>query len=216
MKVAKISAFMKALIGSTGAILLWTVLPASREFVPEPAPSKLARATFAGGCFWCMEHPFDELEGVVSTTSGYTGGRVVNPTYEHVSSGGTGHAEAVQILYDPEKISYEKLLDTFWHNIDPTDLGGQFCDRGSQYRSAIFYHDETQKQQAETSKKDLETSGRLKKPVVTEIVPAKDFYTAEDYHQNYYRENPLRYKVYRYGCGRDRRLKELWGTAAGH
>lgn len=173
----------------------------------------LAKATFAGGCFWCMEHPFDELDGVVSTISGYMGGHVKNPTYEQVSGGKTGHTESVQMTYDPKKIRYEELLEVFWGNVDPTDAGGQFCDRGSQYRTAIFYHDETQKQLAEQSRKELQSSGRVKQPIATQIVPASDFYVAEEYHQDYYRKNPLRYKFYRYGCGRDARLKEVWGKS---
>lgn len=173
-------------------------------------------ATFAGGCFWCMEPPFDALEGVVSTISGYTGGDVKNPTYEQVSSGGTGHSEAIEVIYDPSAVTYEKLLEVFWHNIDPTDNGGQFCDRGSQYRSAIFYHDEQQRQAAESSRTALEASGTLPGDVVTEIRAAGQFYSAEDHHQNYYRENPLRYKFYRYTCGRDRRLAELWGADQVH
>ena len=173
----------------------------------------LARATFAGGCFWCMEPPFDKLEGVVSTTSGYTGGHVQNPSYEQVSSGGTGHMESVQILFDTKKVTYSQLLDVFWRNVDPTDAGGQFCDRGSQYRSAIFYHTEEQRQIAEASKRELEASGRLPKPVVTEIRPASTFYPAEEYHQDYYKKNPIRYKLYRLGCGRDRVLKRLWGES---
>ncbi len=174
---------------------------------------ELATATFAGGCFWCMEPPFDKVVGVVSTTAGYTGGSKKNPTYEEVSAGGTGHVEAVQIVYDPREVSYEKLLDTFWHNVDPTDAGGQFCDRGNQYRTIIFCHDETQKRLAERSKARLEQSKPFRQPIVTEIVPASDFYPAEAYHQDYYRKNPLRYKLYRYACGRDRRLDELWGGA---
>ena len=172
---------------------------------------KLARATFAGGCFWCMEPPFDALEGVVSTTSGYTGGEVRNPSYEQVSLGGTGHVESVQVEYDPAKVGYEKLLEVFWRNVDPTDGGGQFCDRGPQYRTAIFYQDEEQGRLAEESKRALVASGKLPKPVVTEIRKATDFYPAEDYHQDYYKKNPLRYKFYRTGCGRDRVLKKLWG-----
>jgi len=173
------------------------------------AAPETAKATFAGGCFWCMEGPFDKLDGVLSTTSGYTGGTKKNPTYEEVSSGATGHAEAVQIIYDPKKVTYAKLLEVFWHNIDPLTPNAQFCDHGSQYRSAIFYHDETQKRLAEESKKAL--SSRFRAPIVTEIVPATVFYSAEDYHQDYYKKNPLRYKVYRYSCGRDQRLEELWG-----
>ena len=170
----------------------------------------LAKATFAGGCFWCMEPPYDELEGVVSTISGYTGGTKKNPTYEQVSAGTTGHTEAVEITYDPKKISYEKLLDVFWRNIDPLTANAQFCDSGSQYRSAVFYHDQTQKTLAEASKKRLQS--RFKQPIVTEIVRASEFYPAEDYHQDYYKKNPIRYKLYRYGCGRDKRLQELWGA----
>jgi peptide-methionine (S)-S-oxide reductase len=168
-------------------------------------------ATFAGGCFWCMEPPFDRLDGVVSTTSGYTGGSKQDPTYKEVSRGGTGHAESVRIVYDPEKISYSELLDVFWHNIDPTSADGQFCDRGNQYRSEIFYHDAGQQRLAEASKKALAESKPFKEPVVTAISPAGPFYPAEDYHQDYYQKNPVRYKFYRYGCGRDRRLEELWG-----
>lgn len=178
---------------------------------PAASSSNLAKATFAGGCFWCMEPPFDKLEGVVSTTSGYIGGHQENPTYQEVSAGGTGHAEAVEILYDPDKISYGELLDVFWHNIDPITANRQFCDSGSQYRSAIFYHDEAQQRLAEQSKRALEQSGRFSQPIVTEIVPATTFYPAETYHQDYYRKNTLRYKFYRYSCGRDQRLEELWG-----
>ena len=172
-----------------------------------------AVATFAGGCFWCMEPPFDKLEGVISTTSGYTGGSTMNPSYEEVSAGGTGHFESVQVVYDPTKVSYEKLLDMFWHNIDPLDGGGQFCDRGSQYRSAIFVHNEDQRLQAEQSKADLQDSGQLHGRIQTEILPATEFYAAEDYHQNYYENHPIRYKVYRFGCGRDGRLDEVWGSS---
>jgi peptide-methionine (S)-S-oxide reductase len=168
-----------------------------------------AIATFAGGCFWCMVPPFEKLPGVISVTSGYTGGHKVNPTYEEVSAGGTGHVEAVQIIYDPKKIGYEKLLDVFWHNVDPLDAGGQFCDRGDQYKSEIFYHGEEQKRLAEQSRAAIEK--QLKRPVVTAIRPAGPFYAAEAYHQDYYRKNPLRYEFYRYTCGRDRRLEALWG-----
>jgi len=171
-----------------------------------------AVATFAGGCFWCMEPPFDALDGVVSTVSGYTGGRLENPTYEQVSSGGTGHYEAIRIEFDPEKVSYRELLEVFWVNIDPTDGAGQFCDRGDQYRSAIFYHTEEQREAAHASKKKLQESGRLSKSVVTPIEAASTFYAAEDYHQDYYKKNPIRYKFYRTGCGRDRVLKKLWAN----
>ncbi|UCG00130.1 MAG: peptide-methionine (S)-S-oxide reductase MsrA [Spirochaetaceae bacterium] len=174
--------------------------------------SGYSRATFAGGCFWCMEPPFDKLEGVISTTSGYAGGHVPNPTYQQVSAGSTGHAEVVQVLYDPQKISYRELLDVFWRNVDPVDAGGQFCDRGDQYRTAIFYHDAEQKRLAERSKAILERSGRLSRSIATEIVALNgNFYSAEDYHQDYYIKNPLRYKYYRTACGRDRRLEQLWG-----
>jgi peptide-methionine (S)-S-oxide reductase len=177
---------------------------------------KYETATFAGGCFWCMEPPFDKIQGVISTTSGYTGGSTVNPTYEQVSSGTTGHAETLQVLFDPAKVSYRKLLDVYWHNIDPLAKDRQFCDVGNQYRSAIFYHNEEQKKLAEESKKELESSGRFKQPIATEIVQATAFYPAEDYHQEYYKKNPVRYKFYRFSCGRDQRLKELWGSAEAH
>jgi peptide-methionine (S)-S-oxide reductase len=178
------------------------------------AADALAKATFAGGCFWCMEPPYDKLEGVVSTTSGYIGGRTAKPTYEAVSAGGTGHAEAVEIVYDPAKVSYAKLLDVFWRNIDPTVRNRQFCDVGDQYRSAIFYHDAEQKRLAEASKAALAKSKPFPQPIVTEIVPAGVFTAAEAYHQDYYVKNPLRYKYYRYRCGRDQRLEELWGKPA--
>ncbi|HET7401758.1 MAG TPA: peptide-methionine (S)-S-oxide reductase MsrA [Usitatibacter sp.] len=174
-----------------------------------------AVATFAGGCFWCMEPPYDKLPGVVATISGYTGGRKVNPTYEEVSSGSTGHAESVTVVYDPKKVTYEKLLDVFWHNIDPTVKDRQFCDGGNQYRTAIFYHDEAQRKAAEASKAALEKSKPFKEPIVTEIVMAGPFYPAEDYHQDFYMKNPVRYQLYRSGCGRDARLKQLWGDQAG-
>ena len=169
------------------------------------------KATFAGGCFWCMEPPFDKLDGVISTTSGYIGGHQLNPSYKQVSAGGTGHTEAIQIIYDPERISYEKLLGVFWHNIDPTTADRQFCDKGNQYRTGIFFHDDKQKQHAEQSRTMLEKNKPFKEPIVTEITKAATFYAAEDYHQNYYKKNPLRYKYYRYSCGRDNRLKQLWG-----
>jgi peptide-methionine (S)-S-oxide reductase len=177
-----------------------------------PQPAGCAVATFAGGCFWCMEPPFDKVEGVVSTTSGYTGGRTPSPTYAQVSEGGTGHAEAVQVIYDPARVSYAQLLEVFWRNVDPTNPDGQFCDLGSQYRTAVFYHDAEQRRLAEESKAALEKSGRFER-VVTEIVPAGTFYPAEEYHQDYYEKNPLRYRVYRYQCGRDQVLRRLWDDA---
>jgi peptide-methionine (S)-S-oxide reductase len=175
------------------------------------ADAKRAVATFAGGCFWCMEGPFEKLPGVRSVTSGYTGGQKKNPTYEEVSAGVTGHAEAVQVVYDPGKIRYEQLLDVFWRNIDPLTPDAQFCDHGSQYRSAIFFHDDAQRQAAEASKQRIEASGRFKQKIVTQLVPAGTFYPAEEYHQDFYKKNPIRYATYRAGCGRDRRLQELWG-----
>lgn len=174
----------------------------------------LRTATFAGGCFWCMESPFAALPGVAEVTSGYIGGRTENPTYEEVCSGKTGHAEAVRVLYDPKKIGYEKLLEVFWRQIDPTDPGGAFVDRGSQYRSAVFYHDQEQKRLAEDSKRRLEASGFLAKPIVTEILPASKFWPAEDYHQDYSCKNPLRYQAYRAGSGRDRILEAIWGAVS--
>ena len=179
-------------------------------------PAKTAIATFAGGCFWCMEGPFDVIAGVISTTSGYIGGSKKDPTYQQVSAGTTGHTEAVQVVYDPAKVSYAKLLEVFWHNIDPTVTNKQFCDSGSQYRSGIFYHDDAQKQAAEASKAALDKSKPFKAPIVTEITAATTFYAAEEYHQDYYVKNPVRYRFYRQGCGRDARLKELWGDKAGH
>jgi len=175
-----------------------------------PTPQTRAVATFAGGCFWCMEGPFDKLPGVISTTSGYTGGTKANPTYEEVSNGGTGHRESVEVVYDPRKVTYAQLLDTFWHNVDPTDNSGQFCDHGSQYRSAIFYHDAEQKRLAEASKAALEKRFR----VATDILPASPFWRAEEYHQDYYKKNPIRYHFYRFNCGRDQRLEQIWGKAA--
>jgi peptide-methionine (S)-S-oxide reductase len=186
-----------AMLAATGAAL-----------AQQSAPS--AVATFAGGCFWCVESDFDKVPGVLSTVSGYTGGTVANPTYSQVSGGGTGHAEAVEIAFDPSKVSYEKLLDVFWHNHDPLAKDRQFCDRGDQYRPAIFYHDEEQRKLAEESKKKVQEKF-APRVVQTEIVKAGPFYKAEDYHQDYYEKNSIRYKFYRYNCGRDQRLEELWG-----
>jgi peptide methionine sulfoxide reductase msrA/msrB len=180
----------------------------------KPDYTKYESATFAGGCFWCTESDFEKVDGVIEVVSGYTGGQKPNPTYEAVSAGTTGHAEAVQIIYDPSKVTYQALLDAFWRSVDPTDSGGQFVDRGRQYRSAIFYHNDEQKQLAETSKAELARSGRFNKPIVTEIVKFSTFYRAEDYHQDYYKKNPLRYKYYRYGSGRDQFLNSVWGAAA--
>ena len=191
---------------------------AARGSAPhDDAPAAaLDSAIFAGGCFWCMEPPFDALAGVVSTTSGYAGGSVANPTYEQVSAGGTGHTEVVQVVYDPAKVSYERLLDVFWHNVDPLTPNAQFCDKGSQYRTAIFHRGAEQRRLAEASKRALEQSGRFDQPIVTEIGEAGAFYPAEEYHQDYYKKNPARYKFYRWSCGRDRRLQALWGKDAPH
>jgi peptide-methionine (S)-S-oxide reductase len=195
-----------------GGLLVFSLLSKTNTHTNtnQVSGKQLAKATYAGGCFWCMEHPFEELDGVVSVTSGYTGGHKKNPTYEEVSAGGTGHAESIEILYDPQKISYARLLEVFWHNIDPTVKDQQFCDRGHQYRSAIFYHNEEQKRLAEQSKQEVM---KRFKTVYTEIVAATTFYPAEEYHQDFYKKNSVRYKLYRTGCGRDRRLKELWGTS---
>jgi len=184
--------------------------------VQPPQSGRLEKATFAGGCFWCMEHPFDELPGVISVTSGYTGGQKENPTYEEVSAGGTGHAESVQVVYDPVKIGYDKLLEVYWHNIDPTVKDRQFCDSGHQYRSAVFYHSEAQRRLAQQSKEALEKSRPFKEAIVTEITQASGFYPAEEYHQHYYKKNPIRYKYYRTACGRDNRLQALWGKETGY
>ncbi len=175
-----------------------------------------AKATFAGGCFWCVEADFDKLPGVLSTTSGYTGGSVANPSYQQVSSKTTGHTEAVEIVFDPARISYEQLLAAFWRSIDPTVKDRQFCDIGSPYRTAVFAHDDAQLAAARASLAALEKSKPFKEPIVTPVERAAAFYPAEDYHQDYYMKNPVRYKYYRTGCGRDARLKELWGSAAGH
>jgi methionine-S-sulfoxide reductase len=177
----------------------------------QSAP-KLEKATFAGGCFWCMEPPFEQLKGVSTVTAGYTGGHVQNPTYEDVSSGSTGHAEAVQVEYDPTQVTYEQLLEVFWRNIDPTQVEGQFADHGSQYRTSIFYHNDVQKKLAEDSKAHLEKTKKFPEPIVTEVVPATAFYRAEDYHQGYARKNAFHYGLYRQGSGRGSYLKKTWGA----
>jgi len=174
-----------------------------------------AKAIFAGGCFWCVEEAFDKVPGVVATVSGYTGGHVKNPTYEQVSGGRTGHAEAVLVEYDPSKVTYQKLVDVFWHNVDPTQRNGQFCDHGSSYRTAIFYLDDTQRRIAEGSKAALEKNKPFPGPIVTEITKASEFYPAEEYHQDFHNKNPLRYSFYKTGCGREARLKELWQSPRG-
>lgn len=197
-------------------LLLAGGLPAAteREAMTQDADPETERAIFAGGCFWCMEHPFETLSGVISVRSGYTGGEKSNPSYQEVSAGGTGHAEAVEIVFDPAVIGYSELLEVFWMQIDPTDAGGQFVDRGSQYRSGIYYRNEEQRRLAEDSKQRLQESGRFSRSIITEILPAAPFYPAEEYHQDYYKKNPLRYKYYRYGSGRDRFLDRAWGQGA--
>lgn len=180
------------------------------------ADRKTETATFAGGCFWCMEYPFESRDGVIDVISGYTGGKEERPSYKEVSSGTTGHMEAVQITYDPEKISYSELLDIFWMQIDPTDAGGQFVDRGSQYITAIFYHTPEQKELAEKSRAELAASGQYDDPIVTEIVEATPFYRAEGYHQDFYKKNPMHYNRYRSGSGRDRFLEKIWGKKNRH
>ncbi len=179
------------------------------------ATSGLAQATFAGGCFWCMEEVFEGVEGVASVVSGYTGGRKANPSYQEVSAGWTGHAEAIEVQFDPAKVSYGRLLEVFWQNVDPTTPDRQFCDRGHQYRTAIFYHDEEQRRLVEESKWKAEQTKRFKEPIVTEIVAASTFYPAEEYHQDFYKKNPVSYKFYKFNCGRAQRLEELWGTKTG-
>ncbi|WP_439859164.1 peptide-methionine (S)-S-oxide reductase MsrA [Pseudomonas sp. MBLB4136] len=210
-------------LGAWAALLLSALLlgackpgaPQVQQAQASPAtdlpPGEQGVAVFAGGCFWCTESDFDKLPGVISTTSGYTGGHLANPSYQQVSAGGTGHTEAVLVSYDPRKTSYADLLEAFWPTIDPLTANAQFCDHGSQYRSAIFYSTPEEKALAEASKAALESSGRFDQPIVTEILPATTFYPAEEYHQDYYRKNPLRYTYYRSGCGRDARLEQLWG-----
>jgi len=196
-----------------GLLAAWPV--AAKDADPSARARQLETVTFAGGCFWCMEEAFEGMEGIISVTSGYTGGHKANPSYEEVSAGGTGHAEAVEILYDPTKVGYSKLLEMFWRNIDPTTPDRQFCDQGNQYRAAIFYHDEQQRKLAEESRKAVEASKPFKGAIVTQIVPASTFYAAEDYHQDFYKKNPIRYKFYKYNCGRAQRLEELWGVGKG-
>lgn len=199
-----------------GVVALTANSAADTEPPAAAGTDGIALATFAGGCFWCMEGPFDELPGVISTTSGYTGGHTENPSYKQVSAGGTGHAEAVQVAYDPARISYPELLRVFWRNIDPTTPDRQFCDRGNQYRPEIFVHDEAQRAEAEASLAEVERNKTFSAPIRTPVTTASRFWPAEDYHQDYYVKNPLRYRFYRFNCGRDQRLEELWGTGAAH
>lgn len=199
-----------AVLGGLLASQFALEMPSAQE--SSASGGKSATAIFAGGCFWCVEADFEKLPGVLGAESGYIGGHLKDPTYRQVSAGGTGHAEAVRVTYDPGKVTYEQLLDHFWHNVDPTVKDQQFCDTGSQYRTAIFYAGDAQKRAAEASKLALEKSGRLAR-VVTEVVPAGPFYVAEEYHQDYYRKNPIRYKFYRTSCGRDARLAQVWGAS---
>jgi peptide methionine sulfoxide reductase msrA/msrB len=205
----KIIILLSILMVFTAVVFGFQSFAKNQEEEMEKGHPELRRATFAGGCFWCTESDFEKIDGVVEVISGYTGGHEENPTYEEVSAGGTGHVEAVQVIYDPEKVTYKDLLNFFWRHVDPTDPGGQFVDRGSQYKSVIFYHNDEQKRLAEESKMELESSGVFDKPIVTEIVKFKKFYKAEDYHQDYYKKNPLRYKFYRWNSGRDQFLKNV-------
>ena len=199
------------------AIALLAPAAVAQQDSSTSAEDGRAVATFAGGCFWCMEPPYDELDGVIATISGYTGGTTADPSYQEVVQGDTGHAEVVQVTYDPDEVTYDELLEVFWRNVDPLDAGGQFCDRGDQYRTGIFVHNEEQRRLAEQSKQKLEGSERFEgQPIVTEIEEAGPFYPAEGYHQDYYEKNPVRYKFYRWNCGRDQRLAELWGAEATH
>jgi peptide-methionine (S)-S-oxide reductase len=208
------------IVGVTAVALAALVAARDERAAPAPSPAAerpgMSRATFAGGCFWCMEPPFEKLRGVVSVTSGYTGGPEKNPTYEQVSNRATGHAESVEIVFDPKVVGYSRLLEVFWHNIDPTTADREFCDTGHQYRTAIFVHDAEQRRLAEESKRGIERTKTFPEPVVTAIEAAGPFYAAEDYHQDFYKKSPVRYYSYRAGCGRDRRLEELWGEQAGH
>jgi peptide-methionine (S)-S-oxide reductase len=210
--MTRLAVLLAAVAGALGLSLAAADEPTKRAEPPGPG---LAIATFAAGCFWCVEPPYDKTEGVVSTTSGYTGGKVAGATYRQVGMGGTGHTEAVRVVYDPAKVGYDKLLEVYWKNVDPLDAKGQFCDKGEPYRPAIFVHDEEQRRLAEASKAALAASGRFKQPIVVAIEPASDFWIAEDYHQDYYLKNPAKYAYYRWGCGRDARLEELWEKKEG-
>jgi methionine-S-sulfoxide reductase len=210
LNASAIAALLIALAGLAGG----TTAPLRAE--TNTAPAKTEIATFAAGCFWCVESDFDKVEGVLETISGYTGGTTENPKYEDVGGGATGHAEALQVTYDPTKVTYQKLLDYYWHHVDLVDGSGQFCDRGSQYRPAIFTHGAEQQKLADESKAALEKSGKFKQKIAVQIVPASTFTAAEDYHQDYYHKNPIRYKYYRSGCGRDARMEQLWGAEYTH
>ena len=207
---------MAYLAGAGRWLGAWMLVAALPFALAQTAPAQRSEvATFAGGCFWCVESDFDKVDGVLSTVSGFMGGRTANPTYKQVSAGGTGHAEVVQITYDPGKVSYQRLLDVYWRSVDPLDAGGQFCDRGDEYRTEIFTHSPEQQQLAQASKAALDASGRFGKKIVAAISPASQFTAAEDYHQDHYIKNPLQYRFYRYSCGRDARVKQVWGEEAG-
>ena len=199
-----------------GALATFTLLAAARVDAQGSAPAARDTAVFAAGCFWCTESDFEKVPGVIDAVSGYTGGHVAHPTYEQVSAGGTGHRESVEVIYDPTRVTYAQLLQTFWHNVDPVDAAGQFCDKGEQYTAAIFYRGAEQREAAERSKRAIEQSGRFTQPIATAVIAAGPFYPAEAYHQAYYRKNPVRYRFYRWNCGRDRRLAQLWGGASSH
>jgi peptide-methionine (S)-S-oxide reductase len=206
-----------AAVGVLAALALGFRVPGGADAGPAPVPTPTALqriAIFAGGCFWSMQKAFDGVPGVVATTAGFAGGRTSDPNYEEVSGGGTGHAESVRVVYDPAKITYEKLLDIYWHHIDPLTLNAAFCDHGPQYRSIIFYGDTAQRRAAEASKRALDESHRFPTPIVTTIEPATPFYAAEEYHQQFYKKYPTRYEAYRIGCGRDARTRQLWGDVA--
>lgn len=211
---------MASVFAAVSALAIAGVLASGPTTAQTPVPAKPAEktelATFAGGCFWCVESDFDKIEGVVSTVSGFMGGTTPNPTYRAVTSGGTGHLEVVQITFDPAKVSYQKLVDHFWRTVDPYDAGGQFCDRGDSYRTAIFAHSPEQRKIADAAKAALAQNGPLKDPLATEVRDAGPFTAAEDYHQDFHTKNPVRYRYYRHGCGRDARLEVIWGKKAGH
>lgn len=197
----------------SGTLILLVVVFSNVLLQPVVESGEPAKAYFAGGCFWCMEEAFEKVDGVIAAVSGYMGGTVQNPSYEEVSSGRTGHAESIEVLYDPSKVTYNQLLEAFWRNVDPITPNAQFCDHGTQYRAAIFYQNDQEKRFAEESKQAIEQSKRFTQPIVTQIVMASQFYTAEEYHQDFYKKNPIRYKFYKYNCGRAQRLDELWGKS---
>jgi peptide-methionine (S)-S-oxide reductase len=197
----------------SGTLILLVVVFSNVLLQPVVESGEPAKAYFAGGCFWCMEEAFEKVDGVIAAVSGYMGGTAQNPSYEEVSSGRTGHAESIEVLYDPSKVTYNQLLEAFWRNVDPITPSAQFCDHGTQYRAAIFYQNDQEKRFAEESKQAIEQSKRFTQPIVTQIVMASQFYTAEEYHQDFYKKNPIRYKFYKYNCGRAQRLDELWGKS---